>query len=717
MLPPETRGFSTSTRFLLPLSLAIVCLPCLSESALGQSRIVTVNQHQTAENSGCNPSPPPPIPCPENVALPLEDLGAESLLGGNSYHVKTDCQVLQAKCNYKPRAMPKILSSDLKDVDPEDVQRWILELDDLHPDGQLAFEHMDTCLVHIAENSADPIGGWDTIPDHTSCPFPANVIGSREMLLWFLNSSQATESRSVLYQNGTLHRGGTNGRMFYWNGWNPGPPAGFVDSAKRLAGIGFMGAIAMGPERFDAGAFFAVLRAHNTNFLRLWLLDQWSGLATLPSQGLTPFLGSYNPGPNNSFCNDPINGCYDLGKDNPDFFSHLRKVTQSAADRGIVLQQTLFEKHGLICPGRTSQYGGSPYRDWLNQQSYLPNTIDNCTCSGASDGPWEDPLTVDCHPRDEFANDTHAIAAIHQRFLRRVGEEVGGIGNAIFEVINEAYAPIGSDPGDWGSWYQGTTLNQYWQKQMVRQMRLSLPLENTDTAKYVVRDAFNGDTDGTLLKMAPGVGKESDIDGADWVPSESNYSKVRAPSEATEVGGLGPDRLMGYATSDGAHNSMSGALAFSKPATWTKLQVRADLECVDGILRLGAKAAPGSDSDRVYVEWDCSGAGAELPYSRVRLYKKVSGQTWYIGFLPVEDVYGEHSVRLKVDKIGTSRWATAFVDGVLKSGPIALGSIADPAYAYFWGGGTGPIYPVDAGRVDNFEVAVFCDDESQGCVP
>ena len=51
---------------------------------------------------------------------------------------------------------------------------------------------------------------------------------------------------------------------------------------------------------------------------------------------------------------------------------------------------------------------------------------------------------VDRPTRRELAhtatNDA-AVSALHRRYLRRVGEEAGAIGNMMFEVINEALAP------------------------------------------------------------------------------------------------------------------------------------------------------------------------------------------------------------------------------------------------------------------------------------
>lgn len=241
------------------------------------------------------------------------------------------------------------------------------------------------------------------------------------------------------------------------------------NNPKRLVGYGFMGALAAGDARLGIGPYLRDLRAHNVNFTRVWAIESWTGQASSSSEGPTPFAGT-------------LAGDYNLDQDSPIFYDRLRRFAQEAADRGIVVQLSLFDKHGLICPDNPGAYFHSPYKDGNNveAQNYMDDTWQGCSCTALSggDGPGN-LLAQNCHPLRMFlgqGNTTKELAlrALHARYLRRVGEEVGGVGNMIFEVINEALEPQGGNPGDWPEAFGTSTRNQVWQKSIVDDMRLSL---------------------------------------------------------------------------------------------------------------------------------------------------------------------------------------------------------------------------------------------------
>ena len=531
------------------LLLAVLAALTLGYPAHGGQGIVSVNQHKTYDNSGCDYVPPgPPSSCPEGENPPYLTLGNNSYVLANSYHVGTHCQELQARCNYKALSKPKILSSDLACVDPDNAKLWIQDIvqDTYHGLGAVHFEHFDPCLS-LKATKGEPIGGWDTIPDQAWCD--ANMpegsrwaTSSQEMLNWIAGNGAA----SPLSQNGLLLR---SGDKLQWK-------TGGIAANRRLVGWGFMGGVAAG-NRLDPVSYFATLRSKNINLTRVWAFELWSALAVdrdsgvVVEEGPTPFQGALGDG-----------SLFDLYTPNPVFYRKLREFSQAAADRGIVVMLTTFDKHGLIChqSNRPGRYYSSPFRDDNNILSidFLENTIPQCTCpnSQACSGPVEDP-NVSCIPLDSFVRTTPfpEIRPIQVAFLRRVGEEVGGVGNVMYEIINEAVKDA-----DWNLDEDGDDSPDgvEWQLAMAYQLRMSLPLANSTNQYNVSRDAFNGDTEVSL------AGKASDLAGATWTASNA---KVIVASQ--ETGGAGSTRIMGYVIGRGdpGQTSMSGSLPFSSTSS------------------------------------------------------------------------------------------------------------------------------------------------------
>lgn len=680
------------------LSLAFIASP-----GLAGKRLVTANLHPTAQAGNCSPTT-----CPQDVTPPLENLAAFPRLGGSAFHVGSNCQAAKARCEYAHNSRTKILSSDVKDVNPLDVQDWILDIQSsAHELGQIHFEHFDLCLSKWAGEGhpiLDPFGEPDRdFPTAAECAamIPSIDIGPRAMLQFIRDGSGASASETRLLQNGTLLTQSTSPRKLRWKALDGST---FPEDPKRLVGLGYMGALAAGDARLEIEPYMRALRNHNVNFTRVWSVEQWTGQAPSAYEGVTPFAGTFG-------------GKYNLDEDSPIFFDRLRRFAQEAADRGVVVQLSLFDKHGLICPGSNGRYKHSPYKDFNNEpQEFMLDSWTSCSCTNliGDDAPGS-LVAPNCHPLPLFIGESGGqyddeMLAIHSRYLRRVGEEVGGVGNMLFEVINEALAKVGSAAGDWDAASGGTTMNQAWQKSVVDEMRLSLPIDSAN-GNHLVRDAFNGETSSPLAIH----GRNSDVANAVW--TAANAAVVQ---EAVESGGLGPSRTMGYVTASGAGIPYSeGFLPFGEGSgvNWTKLQVRGDITCNQGVVKLGTKAPNGR---MTYIMADCgASAGAEWTSTTVRVLQEMPpGAPVTLAAVAGWGQGARHNVRLLIEK-GTSGALTGYL---YRDGTLIAKEIAIPAtgfeQAFFWASDreTGN-YPPNLFKLDNFEATRFCDDASRGCAP
>lgn len=703
----------------LALGVLLLLVPTLSVAADRNQRLVGENQHRTEDaptSWACTGNPP----VQEGDLPPLSTLGSDPSLGAHSYHVGNNLNVAKARCYYNAYNRPKILSSDIEGVLPITAKNWWQNIESNHTLGQIHFEHFDPCLSNwatkgnaISDDASFPGLDWCRARDggNLGQSYDTAPVG---VLNWFKSQLHASAQDTVLRQNGLLYRryGGTGGekRTLRWVA-NLGGTSSFEDAPKRLQGYGFMGALAAGDLRLDSTAYLRTLRSFNVNFTRVWAVEQWTGLAVLTTQGVAPFAGAPYQEDHHS---------YSLAMDSEPFFKRLRQFVQNAADRGIVVQLSLFDKHGLVCDDTKGRYRDSPYRALNNSDGYMPQN--GCAC-GSGEGILDDPDVplVNCRPLADFINENASIDSVHRRFLSRVGQEVGGIGNALFEIINEAMAPFaddhGSHDGDWAPFNSSHPYpNEDFQQRMLQYMRLSLPLESTATANYVVRDAFNDDADGTQLG-----GKQSDIQGADWLPSWSSGAAVYvSDTEGQGDGSLGPPRKLGYVSSQATGSGMVGSVLIGSGDLWNKLEERADITCSSGRLQLGLNHTLGGNN--VFAMVDCGHVfGGELTTPKIYLYEKVNGQAIVLGSTIFPAPYVQHNLRLELFLGSTGAIkAVVHLDGVNEI-EGTLSDSSDFTSAFFWGSNCfGPpncIYPKGAAILDNFEVARFCDDETRGCQP
>jgi hypothetical protein len=324
-----------------------------------------------------------------------------------------------------------------------------------------------------------------------------------------------------------------------------------------------------------------------------------------------------------------------------------------------------------------------------------------------------------------------AVSALHRRFLRRVGEEAGAIGNLLFEVINEALAPSDPPNGDPhpGDWFAlapgGVSWNETWQKEMVRQMRLALPIENPD-GRHIARDAFNGEEHSPQNYPVTLEGKRLDVDGPVWHGENAEVREHPGSLEAGDPETVLPNRTFGYATSRGFATYSKGWVELdfgSPPVNWTKQQVRADVTCIEGLVRLGFETAQGA---KIYAQVDCGQPGAEDFIATISLIEELPPAApvvrWWTPGWSINEL---QNLRVRVLKSPTgSLSAQVYRNGELlpySESELAEGDpLAWEGYnrAFFRASSTnGQAVPPDVFKIDNFEAARFCDDEARGCQP
>lgn len=285
------------------------------------------------------------------------------------------------------------------------------------------------------------------------------------------------------------------------------------------------------------------------------------GCAPEQPQGPTPFAGTWLPAPPNG-----PGGDYDLDEPNPVFYRTHRKFAQQAADRGIVVQLSLYDIHGLLdythpddmCPGR---FDFSPYNQAHNTTNppYIPwDHPGNCgSCGPALADDPTDARSGSCKGPNGFVQ--HAsLQANHLAYIRGVAEEVGGMGNVMFEIINEAIAGL--------DWWNITPRGDTWRLEQAANLRKALPVR-------ILRDAFNDhwDSGSGTSRIIPLAGRVPDrrVGGADtWLPR--NVRLVQDKDQVVEGGTtIATDTWIGYATSNGNAGSMSmwGRLPFPEPTS------------------------------------------------------------------------------------------------------------------------------------------------------
>ncbi len=716
--------------------------------------VVSVNQHETEIDTGCTYCPVESLLCTQGCT---EDFGcrfnapisstnpprtgyenasvetppfSQIASGGAdvdvfSYHVnpwtnntnpptvfrRWKGRACQALAEYTFSSRAKILSTDMPHVetlagnngDGSDVEFYLdLVCRDAATGtrrGRMHFEHYDRWLNERSEQG-HCIDGWSSF-----------VTRSRNTLTKI--ADRAANCGVDHHPNGLLFRGTqtspNNRHKLYFT-----QPRGATNTpATVLKGYGYMGALGAG-ERLDAAKYFRILGWKGVNLTRVWAVERWNGRVdvdalcpTDQSEGPTPFLGTWAPAPPNG-----PGGDYDLAELNPVFFRTLRRFAQEAADRGVVVQLSLYEVHGLLnypldegqtaCPGR---FDDSPYNTAHNNNGYVGATPSNCgLCPDSSPfaGEEADARSGNCKGPNGFVQNAN-LQANHLAYVRRVAEEVGGMGNVMFEIINEAMAGL--------DWWNLSPRGDAWQLLQAENIKKALPIQ-------VARDAFNdawpvgggmSRIPFSLHQRVPDQRVNIGTPGDLW--SASNVRVVQSKDQVNDPSGQTPwtNSWLGYATPNGDAGSMSmwGLLPFPEPPTWTDLNVRAKLKGTAGSVSLSVAKQYGESvvvsfhpASGTLQLWEIGGCLAACDH----------------GTINVSNPAESHEVRLKLTRQSANQYlATVFLDGeetTLANVPVALtsqtGGISTVGFSGSIGGTVGTPYPPGTHEVDNFEATYIC---------
>lgn len=321
---------------------------------------------------------------------PLAALADLPCVDVNAYHVSSRDEVVAALA-YPGYGRPRILSDDAGDVGHNETKDWIVRACEA---GE-HYEHFDG-PVGPAAMSGETIDAPDDFP-------PA----SRDVLAFIRDESCASD----LDPGGTLSRDGTE---LLWNG-----------EPVSLVGHSWMGAVA--GRNFDVEGYLDVLAAHRVNLTRVWVVEQWTALA-VDAAGAPAFANAALP-----FAGDLAQGTVDLRAMDRDYLDRLRAFVRAASERGIVVQLTLFDRHGLLNEGdRWGGWRGSPYNRENNSGDLF---------APGPEGRAPPDFVALCRPNltDRPPPDC-PVQALHFELVRRVRDAVAGTGNVILEVMNEPVA-------------------------------------------------------------------------------------------------------------------------------------------------------------------------------------------------------------------------------------------------------------------------------------
>ena len=384
---------------LKPLTLGF----CLSVMSLGAASaqtaapipIISANPHPTICSGG---------PCLPNVASYFH-------VAVNAYHVDSQSDV-NSVIGFPSYGKPKIISDDAGNQTIANNIDWMQDT----CSAGLNFEHFAEDLT-IKATRGQSIGTYST--------FPADS----KSLLQAIASSCASD----LEANGKLTISGT---QFRWRN-----PATGNEKDIQLVGFSSMGAVV--GDNFNITQYLDTLEDYGVNLTRVWAVEQWTALAVRKAgaphtdQGITPFkvLG---------------NGQWDLDQISSTFLSRLKSFVQQAAQRGIVVQVTLFDRHGLknvSCGSNALCYGswmGSPYNSALNVNGVF------------SAGPSGQP------PANFLDTSGQAWDLNYSYFASAVVNALRSEGNVIFEIMNEPRAQ--------GAWTESKITA--WHRKMATYLRL-----------------------------------------------------------------------------------------------------------------------------------------------------------------------------------------------------------------------------------------------------
>ena len=169
---------------------------------------------------------------------------------------------------------------------------------------------------------------------------------------------------------------------------------------------------------FDFNAYVNWMSSNSYNYMRMWM---WDG-----SQTTLNFVGTAGPfayprtGPGNA-----LDGGlkYDLSQFNQAYFDRMRARVQLAAAKGIYVSIMLFDAWAEIERGAGDPYPTHPFNVANNINGV--NGDANNTGSG-----W-----------DLQSGKIAQVQALEQAYVLKVIDTVNDLGNVMYEISNESYAP------------------------------------------------------------------------------------------------------------------------------------------------------------------------------------------------------------------------------------------------------------------------------------
>lgn len=404
-----------------------ILLVAISGSSIAQtgSRLISANPHRLNTCPVTAPSQIPQIPIASN-----------SKIDANAYHTwgpdstMPTCIVdAVASATFASHEKPKIVASDGGKWTNQAALNWITTL----KNAGAHYEHYDR-YFDVSCTKCPNRG--DVIDDATD--FPASSHTVRQKL---------GQNATHLLPNGTLTR---NQDKLHWTG-NSSPIT--------LMGYSWMGALA--GNNFNIEGYLDVLQSYGINFTRVWAVEQWTGLAVdspntpLVSNDFTPFGGN-------------LTVKWDLSQPSEPFFTRASDFAQAAADRGIVVQLSLFDYHGLLNELTYGRWLGSPYNKANNVNGFFDA------------GPTNSP------PPSFLGRDGTAIGAINRAYIERVAQRLGGYGNVIFEIMNEPKDGDWADDEVWHDWVAGILRTEFAKTLVTRPTPRSQKVVTGGTAFFTV---------------------------------------------------------------------------------------------------------------------------------------------------------------------------------------------------------------------------------------
>ncbi|MDY7093309.1 MAG: cellulase family glycosylhydrolase [Acidobacteriota bacterium] len=323
------------------------------------------------------------------TSVPMASLADSRTHDVNAYHINTTAEV-NAVLGFADYGKPKIISNDDSGFTTSDVENWIDTVcSDVcgagypgscpNPSGEVHFEHFDQPLtVRATEGKRIKF----------SSDFPADS----HTILDKINTSCASDLAAYK----TLSH---SGNQLLWD-----------NEPVTLVGFSSMGAVV--GLNFDVEGYLDMLEAHRVNLTRVWAVEQWTALAFRKpgapheSNGMTPFDGTLSTG-------------WDLSQANTAFFQRLQYFVDEAWERGIVVQLTLFDRHGVLNKTLPGQWPESPYNQANNSNGYF------------AAGPTNKA------PTNFLSFGTTGAGALHRSFVLDVVNALKTRKNVLYEVMNE----------------------------------------------------------------------------------------------------------------------------------------------------------------------------------------------------------------------------------------------------------------------------------------